>query len=687
MARYSVKRAAQRARTEDRAQQKRVNDSFQNFMLGLGIGTGNATSANTYGFNPKTRVRTELEWAYRGSFVAGVAIDVIADDMTREGVDLIGDVQPDEEEQIHERATTLHVWPKLNECIKWGRLYGGAIAVLLIDGQDYSKPLRIDTVGPDQFKGLLVLDRWQVSPSLNDLVTDLGPHLGQPKYYSVEGSAPALRGMKIHYSRCLRLIGDSLPYQQALIENLWGASVLERPFDRMTGFDAATTGASQQVHKSYLRYFKVDKYRDILGGLGGPQAYKGLQEMIAHMRLFASNEGITVIDTKDDMVTTQASNFAGIADVLLQLGQQLSGTFQIPLVRLFGQSPAGLSSTGESDLKTYYDGIKKRQVQDLLVMVTVIYRLIARSLRIKTGPGFGIEFRSLWQMTEGEMADVAAKDTERAKSVHDTGVISDRTFLQELQHTSRRTRRWKSLTKELIEAASDDVEPPEPEMPGPPGMPSPEDGDAGEHAAFALNSPRTTADEEWREEDHPRAENGRFGNGGGSKASRRLSSAEEYAVNHYVEPSDSDTGFLKLNGALRSGSDLSPDQKKQVERLDAALSKLPTFEGRTYRALSFNSEKDLQDFLKSHEEGKSITYPEYLSTSKATVGVKYAKIALVIEGESGADLEGISKDSPEQEVLYPRDTRFTITRVAPGKNGQIMIGMRQSKDVASRAAA
>jgi len=108
------------------------------------------------------------------------------------------------------------------------------------------------------------------------------------------------------------------------------------------------------------------------------------------MRLFASNEGITIIDTKDDMVTAQASNFTGIAEVLLQLGQQLSGTFQIPLVRLFGQSPAGLSSTGESDLKTYYDNIKKRQVQDMLVTVTVIYRLLAQSVGIKVGDGFGV---------------------------------------------------------------------------------------------------------------------------------------------------------------------------------------------------------------------------------------------------------------------------------------------------------
>ena len=58
-----------------------------------------------------------------------------------------------------------------------------------------------------------------------------------------------------------------------------------------------------------------------------------------------------------------------------------------------------MSATGESDLKTYYDGIRKRQVQDMVVTVTVIYRLIAQSLKFKVGDGFGVSFRSLWQMT------------------------------------------------------------------------------------------------------------------------------------------------------------------------------------------------------------------------------------------------------------------------------------------------
>ena len=36
---------------------------------------------------------------------------------------------------------------------KWSRLYGGAIAVLLIDGQRFNTPQRIETVTRDKFEG------------------------------------------------------------------------------------------------------------------------------------------------------------------------------------------------------------------------------------------------------------------------------------------------------------------------------------------------------------------------------------------------------------------------------------------------------------------------------------------------------------------------------------------------------
>jgi hypothetical protein len=55
-------------------------------------------------------------------------------------------------------------------------------------------------------------------------------------------NAPAMRGQTVHYSRvAMRHIGIPLPYQQALTENLWGESVLERINDRMIAYDSAST--------------------------------------------------------------------------------------------------------------------------------------------------------------------------------------------------------------------------------------------------------------------------------------------------------------------------------------------------------------------------------------------------------------------------------------------------------------
>jgi hypothetical protein len=81
------------------------------------------------------------------------------------------------------------------------------------------------------------------------------------------------------------------------------------------------------------------------------------------MRRFQSQETVTLIDADDEMQIEDTGAMTGLADLLVQLGQQLSGALQTPLVRMFGQSPVGMNSTGESDLRTYYDGIKKDQVK------------------------------------------------------------------------------------------------------------------------------------------------------------------------------------------------------------------------------------------------------------------------------------------------------------------------------------
>ena len=438
-------------------------DSFVNFAQKFGIGADNALSTASYGFNPITRNRTLLEWVHRGSWLGGVAVDVVANDMTRGGIELKGNIKPDGIEKIEEATRTLGIFPNINSLVRWDRLYGGCIAVMLVEGQRMDTPLRLETVGKGQFKGLYVLDRWMVQPTLNNLVTDYGPDLGMPKFYDVLADTPALRGERIHYSRVIRMEGVKLPYWQRLTENLWGTSVIERLYDRMVAFDSATTGAAQLVYKAYIRTYKIKGLRELVSA-GGP-ALAGVAAYVDFMRKFQGQEGVTLMDAEDEFEGVEAgSAFTGLDNALTQFAQQLAGALQIPLVRLFGTSPAGFS-TGDTDLQMYYDTILQQQNETLLVPVTRVMRAIAASEGVKLPDGFTIEFRSLWQMDEKEKSDIVNSTTTAIISANEAGLVSDQVAMKELRQASHNTGVFSNITDKDI-AAADDVAlpPPDPVM-------------------------------------------------------------------------------------------------------------------------------------------------------------------------------------------------------------------------------
>lgn len=436
-----------------------TTDSFVNFAHKLGMGADNLLSHSTYGFNPITRNRILLEWIHRGSWLGGATIDLIPEDMTKRGIECMSEMPPDKWQKLEEGMNTMGFWEKLCEVLQWGRLYGGAIGVALIDGQDMRSPLRLETVGRGQFKGILPLDRWMLEPSLGDLVTEFGPRLGLPKFYTVGPNAPALRGVSIHHTRILfRHVGVKLPYNQALTENLWGISVIERLYDRMVAYDSATMGAAQLVGKAYLRTLKVEGLRDIVAA--GGAAMLGLVAYTETMRRYQGQEGITLLDARDEFDVQQSSAFASVTAPVLMLAEQLSGALQIPLTRMLGQSPAGLNSTGESDMHTYYDGIGQRQETDMREGVALSYKLAARSEGIALPEDFDFQFASLWDLTDQEKAETASKVTDSVTKAQEAGLIGRRTALLELRQSSRRTGVFSNITQELIDSADDEVMPP-----------------------------------------------------------------------------------------------------------------------------------------------------------------------------------------------------------------------------------
>lgn len=205
------------------------------------------------------------------------------------------------------------------------------------------------------------------------------------------------------------------------------------------------------------------------------------------MRALQTNEGITLLD-KNDLFSSTAYSFAGLSDMLLQFGQQLAGATEIPLVRLFGQSPAGLSATGESDMRMYYDNINARQHAKLKSPWEVLLKVLWASELGKEAPeDMEFHFKPLWQMSATDKATNAKTMTETIVGAYDSGVIDRGTTLKELRDASSDTGVFSNITDEEISEAETE-EPPMPDMD--PNAPNP--------AVDPVKEPVKALDSKWR---------------------------------------------------------------------------------------------------------------------------------------------------------------------------------------------
>ena len=440
----------QAALRNSNALQKRFADGVFNPLLRIGQGTGNTTNATSYRPRYQTINQKELEWAYQGSWICGLAVDIVAEDMTREGIDIKAD-DPAVIDALNAMLDDCRVWDGLCDVLKWSRLYGGAIAVMLIDGDKMEAPLA--NVRRGAFKGLAIFDRWQIEQS-SEVVQDFGPNFGLPMYYTIlsDKSAIETTGMRVHHSRVLRFEGRRLPFNLRQAYGGWGASILEPLFDRIEMYDLASQGASQLLSKAYLRYYKVKGLRDILTN---DLARDGFLRQMDIVREFQGIEGLTVGDVEDDFQTLQYA-FTGIPEIMLQFGQQISGAIGVPLVRLFGQSPVGFNSTGESDLRIYYDNIRHDQDTDLRPgmkrLLNVMYESTTGS---KPGKDLSFDFRSLWQMTNEQKAQSAQNMTAAILSALQSDAIPISVAMKELKKLSDTVGIFASITDEDIEAAEE----------------------------------------------------------------------------------------------------------------------------------------------------------------------------------------------------------------------------------------
>ena len=220
-------------------------------------------AAGTFVRSGLTEQSELLTTTYRVSWLAKRIIDMPSEDMTRAWYKLSTSL-PEREVDLLRRLEARHsVKQEITNAIRWGRLYGGALAVMVIQGEEdrLEEPLDYYTLLPDCFQGLLVLDRAQgIEPSL-ELVSDLDdPDFGLPEYYTVQLETEDLKAVRVHHSRVLRFIGRELPRAETVRENYWGASELEHIWDELQKRSAASANIAQLIFQANVTVLKMGDF-------------------------------------------------------------------------------------------------------------------------------------------------------------------------------------------------------------------------------------------------------------------------------------------------------------------------------------------------------------------------------------------------------------------------------------------
>ena len=357
-----------------------ISDSIRNLITGLGTGIDKSTHTQ-FTFTPLSQ--DQIDKAYRSSWIARKVIDIPADDAVREWRDWTDPAIGDLEE-------ALDVKRQVHEALIKSRLYGGACLYLGLPG-DPAEP--VESIGMGDLQFVRTFTRFHLSEG--PYVLDIGsPMFGRPAYYTLSGS----NHIQIHASRLVCFIPRMIPYGADV--NSWGDSVLDAIHDEIKHTTETTYNVATMVHEAIVDIVKVP---ELLRSVSNA-TYR--ENLITRFMLTKQGKGLhrSMLLDKEDDHSRIATPFGGLPEVLRTFLLIVSGAADIPVTRMIGQSPSGLSATGESDLRNYYDSISADQQNILGPTMRPLDIALAHSALGSWPEGLEYTWKPLWQMSSTEMA-------------------------------------------------------------------------------------------------------------------------------------------------------------------------------------------------------------------------------------------------------------------------------------------
>ena len=333
-------------------------DSYRNAITGLD--TDNDKSTYTTFEAGRRLLPPELGALYTSEAIAARIVDRVVDDATRasftvEDLDTSFDFG-----SVRSELEDLDALNAVGDAWRWSRLYGGALVIMGVsDGRKFDQPMDMGNVR--RLNSLSVVDATTVIPA--GFNPKLGSRsFGNPETYEIVVPFGSERIRHVHKSRVLRFDGLRVPPNMMIQHGGWGPSVLQRTWRDIKRLGTATGYAENLLHEISTMVLGMEGLRDMLcGSDGGTDQVKTL---LRTLKWGVDNLNIMALDAADRFDEVKRS-VDGVAALIDKFVDGVVRATSMPRLIILGESPSGINSSTDGEIRGWYDSVSAEQEQKL----------------------------------------------------------------------------------------------------------------------------------------------------------------------------------------------------------------------------------------------------------------------------------------------------------------------------------
>ena len=371
----------------------KVFDGLVNLVSSIGTAKDKAAQYRSH-YQPIGR--DEIEALYLGDWLGRKIIDTIPGDMVREW--RIWETR--DAGALVDAEAALGVRSHVHRALVWASLYGGS-AILIGDGTpDPRLPFDPTLLGKGGIKYLHTFNRWELRRG--DINRDvLSPDFGRPETFWLQAQNSD-REVEIHRSRFVMFDGMDAPRQFRDINEGWGLSRFDHIRQAIVNVGGSAANAAALVEESKLDVVTIPDLATYMQTSQGEAAV--IKRFAAAMQL-KSTVNTLLLGTGEEFQRKQVS-FTGLPDLIRVHIDMVAGASDIPVTRLLGISPKGLSGKGDHETRNYYDFVRAKQTNELGPALKVLDQALIRHTYANIPRNLTYSWAPLWQMNADEKVTV-----------------------------------------------------------------------------------------------------------------------------------------------------------------------------------------------------------------------------------------------------------------------------------------